>query len=65
MACLFQFSSNLDRSAVANVTLSIKQATIFAPINEAFQKWDRSTTDADSLVRYHMSKYYSVSLICV
>nr|XP_015833788.1 PREDICTED: fasciclin-1 isoform X4 [Tribolium castaneum] len=50
-----QFYNQLERSKLANVTLQYKQATIFAPINEAFQRMEATEANPDDLVLYHMT----------
>ncbi|KYB28513.1 Fasciclin-1-like Protein [Tribolium castaneum] len=52
---LSQFYNQLERSKLANVTLQYKQATIFAPINEAFQRMEATEANPDDLVLYHMT----------
>jgi hypothetical protein len=53
---LSQFLALLERSELANITLQYKQATIFAPINKAFQTHSTTEEDPNTLVLYHMSK---------
>ncbi|XP_044262943.1 fasciclin-1 isoform X3 [Tribolium madens] len=52
---LSQFHQQLEYSQLANVTLQYKQATIFAPINEAFQRMGKFEGNPDDLVLYHMT----------
>lgn len=51
---LFQFYDLLISNPVPYFTLKNRQVTIFAPTNEAFQRY--SGTLDESLVLYHMSK---------
>ncbi|XP_068082628.1 fasciclin-1 [Anabrus simplex] len=53
-AMTVQFYTLLENSPVANATLRYRQATIFAPTNEAFQNYDRKDQD-DSIFLYHMT----------
>ncbi|XP_025832437.1 fasciclin-1-like, partial [Agrilus planipennis] len=53
-ADLSQFYSLLQREVVANNTLQHEAVTIFAPINEAFQKLGLGKEDDPRLVRYHL-----------
>ncbi|XP_052749257.1 fasciclin-1 [Galleria mellonella] len=50
---LSQFLSLLERNAVANTSLQYRQLTMFAPTNEAFQRYNGEMDD--SLVLYHIS----------
>ncbi|XP_053603497.1 fasciclin-1 isoform X2 [Plodia interpunctella] len=52
-ADLSQFLSLLERNAVANTSLQYRQMTMFAPTNEAFQRYNGDMDD--SLVLYHIS----------
>lgn len=52
---LSQFLALLERSELANITLQYKQATIFAPINKAFQTHSTTEEDPNTLVLYHMT----------
>lgn len=47
-----QFLSLLERNVVANTTLHYRQMTLFAPTNEAFQRFNGELDD--SLVLYHI-----------
>ncbi|KAF9806684.1 hypothetical protein SFRURICE_020740 [Spodoptera frugiperda] len=48
-----QFLSLLERNVVANTTLHYRQMTLFAPTNEAFQRFNGELDD--SLVLYHIA----------
>ncbi|XP_022825263.1 fasciclin-1 isoform X2 [Spodoptera litura] len=50
---LSQFLSLLERNVVANTTLHYRQMTLFAPTNEAFQRFNGELDD--SLVLYHIA----------
>lgn len=50
----------MEQSNLAKVTLQYKPATIFAPINAAFQKFDTNPEETEALVLYHISKYISI-----
>ncbi|XP_063906710.1 fasciclin-1 isoform X2 [Zophobas morio] len=52
---LSEFLALMERAEIANVTLQYKQATIFAPINQAFQTYGKTVEDPISLVLYHMA----------
>lgn len=52
---LLQFLSLLERNVVANTSLQYRQMTLFAPTNQAFQKYNGEMDD--SLVLYHICKY--------
>ncbi|KAL4707897.1 hypothetical protein ACJJTC_013688 [Scirpophaga incertulas] len=52
-ADLSQFLALLERNAVANTSLQYRQLTMFAPTNEAFQRYNGEMDD--SLVLYHIS----------
>lgn len=49
---LFQFYSLLEASPIANISLLHRHVTIFAPTNQAFQKY-KGRTD----VLYHIGMY--------
>ncbi|XP_047022564.1 fasciclin-1 isoform X1 [Helicoverpa zea] len=50
---LSQFLSLLERNVIANTTLHYRQMTLFAPTNEAFQRFNGELDD--SLVLYHIA----------
>ncbi|KAL0832786.1 hypothetical protein ABMA28_000951 [Loxostege sticticalis] len=52
-ADLSQFLALLERNVVANTSLQYRQLTMFAPTNEAFQRYNGEMDD--SLVLYHIS----------
>ncbi|XP_052740680.1 fasciclin-1 isoform X1 [Bicyclus anynana] len=52
-ADLSQFLALLERNAVANTTLQHRQTTLFAPTNQAFQRYNGEMDD--SLVLFHIS----------
>ncbi|XP_047984150.1 fasciclin-1 isoform X4 [Leguminivora glycinivorella] len=52
-ADLSQFLALLSRNAVANTSLHYRQMTLFAPTNEAFQRYNGEMDD--NLVLYHIS----------
>ncbi|KAJ0178802.1 hypothetical protein K1T71_005577 [Dendrolimus kikuchii] len=52
-ADLSQFLALLERNVVANTSLHYRQMTLFAPTNEAFQRYSGDMDD--SLVLYHIS----------
>lgn len=56
---LLQFYSMLHRNDIANMSLRLKKVTIFAPTNEAFQRYKTPYDDEldKELVLYHMSKF--------
>lgn len=65
-AFVFQFYAMLEKSRATNLTLELKQATIFAPTNEAFQKLEKPRIDDETLIAYHMSKYQlQISVHCL
>ncbi|XP_039749845.1 fasciclin-1 isoform X1 [Pararge aegeria] len=52
-ADLSQFLALLERNAVANTSLQYRQMTLFAPTNQAFQRYNGEMDD--SLVLFHIS----------
>ncbi|XP_049869900.1 fasciclin-1 isoform X2 [Pectinophora gossypiella] len=52
-ADLSQFLALLERNQIANSTLQFRQMTLFAPTNQAFQRYNGDMDD--SLVLYHIS----------
>lgn len=55
MFCLFQFLALVNRNMVANMSLQYRQMTMFAPTNEAFQRYNDEMDD--NLVLYHICKF--------
>lgn len=49
----FQFYDLIERNKIAMSNLQLRSLTIFAPTNEAFQKYNGSPVQ----VQYHMCKY--------
>nr|XP_023012184.1 fasciclin-1 isoform X2 [Leptinotarsa decemlineata] len=51
-----QFQYLVESSRLANLTLSYKQVTVFAPTNAAFQEFEQiNKEDSESMVLYHMT----------
>lgn len=52
---LSQFYTMVGRTPEANSTLEYRHATVFAPTNMAFQNFEKSEIEKQSLVLYHIS----------
>ncbi|KAK7793957.1 hypothetical protein R5R35_005820 [Gryllus longicercus] len=52
---LSQLYALLERTPAANSTLAYRQATVFAPTNQAFQNFERREIREDALMLYHMT----------
>lgn len=50
-----QFLALLERNAVVNTSLQYRQMTLFAPTNQAFQRYNGEMDD--SLVLFHICEY--------
>lgn len=48
----------LEQNAVANRTLELRQVTVFAPINTAFQNEELEDGYDPNLILYHMGTYF-------
>lgn len=46
----------IERNKIANLTIQIRGATVFAPQNEAFLNRPKQDNDDEYLPCYHMSK---------
>lgn len=56
-----QFYDLIERNQIAMSNLKLRSLTIFAPTNEAFQKYTGSSVQ----VQYHMCKFQTITEISV